>query len=58
MRVHDIALYIHVGTITHDVDGSTDPVFTKWTCKESQITFTDDFKVGGEKQMEFGTTSA
>ncbi len=45
-----------------DVSGSTDPVFTKWTCKESQTPFTKKIKQrcrmileekGGENEMEF-----
>ncbi len=60
-RLH--ALHSHVGKVTRDVGGSTDPVFTKRTCKESQTPFTkkgktttsDDFEVGGENEMEFFT---
>ncbi len=47
----------------HDVGGSTDPVFTKQTCKKSQTFFTKKgktmmlggFEVGGENEMEFFT---
>ncbi len=36
-----------------DVGGSTDLVFTKWTCKENQTTMSDDFEIGGENEMQF-----
>ncbi len=36
-RLH--ALRRHSGKATRDVGGSTDPVFTKRTCKESQMPF-------------------
>ncbi len=60
-RLH--ALRCHVGRFARNVGGSTDPVFTKRTCKESQMPFTktgktttsDDFKFGGENEMEFFT---
>ncbi len=46
-----------------DIGGSTDSVFTKQTCKQSQTPFinkgkttmSDDFEVGGENEMEFFT---
>ncbi len=34
------ALRSHVEKVTCDIGGSTDPVFTKRTCKESQTSFT------------------
>ncbi len=57
-RIH--ALNNHVGKVTCDVGGSTDPVFTKQACKESQMAFTkkgktamlDDFEVGRENEFE------
>ncbi len=36
-----------------DFGGSTDLVFTKWTCKENQTTMSDDFEIGGENEMQF-----
>ncbi len=60
------ALHSHIGKVTRDIGGTTDPVFTKQTCKESQMRLTkklrvgkimllDNFEVGGEKDMEFFT---
>ncbi len=39
-QVNPHALRSHIGKVTRDVGKSTDPVFIKWTCKESQIPFT------------------
>ncbi len=40
------ALRDHVGKVTRDIDGSTDPVSTKRKCKENQTAFTKKKKKG------------